>query len=173
MKKCKNCGKVLDDDMAVCDACGSQDFDMKGDKLQADDGESSQANGELASKTVDDENAKTQPNESEEIVEAKEFSETESYTSSSKLDIFVHNLKQILELPKTLAVLGVVFAVCALGLVYFAIQVMAFRSLDDVVGSVFLIDMVFLVLTLLSLILLVASIILNIKRVNSNRKNKK
>ena len=134
MKKCSKCGKVVSDEVLVCDDCGNQEFVYK--------------------------------NEQEKLGETNDIKPVQPKT---KLQIFMQNLGQLLEQTKTLMVLCVALVVCVLGFVYFFIQVQTFREVEEAVGSIFFIDIVFLIFSLLLLGLVVASIVLKIKKVKRKK----
>ena len=134
MKKCSKCGKVVSDEVLVCDDCGNQEFVYE--------------------------------NEQENLSDANDI---ESVQPKTKLQIFMHNLGQLLEQTKTLVVLCVALVVCVLGFVYFFNQVQTFKEVEEAVGSIFFIDIVFLIFSLLLLGLVVASIVLKIKKIKRKK----
>ena len=129
MKKCSKCGKIVSDEVLVCDDCGNQEFVYE--------------------------------NEQEKLGETNDIKPVQPKT---KLQIFMHNLGQLLEQTKTLVVLCVALVVCVLGFVYFFNQVQTFKEVEEAVGSIFFIDIVFLIFSLLLLGLVVASVVLKIKK---------
>lgn len=134
MKKCSKCGKVVSNEVLVCDDCGNQEFIYENEQ-------------EILSET-----------NNIELIQPK-----------TKLQIFMQNLGQLLEQTKTLMILCVALVVCVLGFVYFFIQVQTFREVEEAVGSIFFIDIVFLIFSLLLLGLVVASIVLKIKKVKRKK----
>lgn len=134
MKKCSKCGKVVSDEVLVCDDCGNQEFIYE--------------------------------NEQENLSETNNI---EPIQPKTKLQTFMQNLGQLLEQTKTLMVLCVALVVCVLGFVYFFIQVQTFKEVEEAVGSIFFIDIVFLIFSLLLLGLVVASIVLKIKKVKRKK----
>ena len=79
MKKCSKCGKIVSDEVLVCDDCGNQEFVYE--------------------------------NEQENLSDANDIKNVQPKT---KLQIFMHNLGQLLEQTKTLVVLCVALVVCFL-----------------------------------------------------------
>lgn len=134
MKKCSKCGKVVSDEVLVCDDCGNQEFVYE--------------------------------NEQENLSDANDI---ESVQPKTKLQIFMHNLGQLLEQTKTLVVLCVALVVCVLGFVYFFNQVQTFKEVEEAVGSIFFIDIVFLIFSLLLLGLVIASVVLKIKKIKRKK----
>ena len=134
MKKCSKCGKIVSDEVLVCDDCGNQEFVYE--------------------------------NEQENLSDANDIKNVQPKT---KLQIFMHNLGQLLEQTKTLVVLCVALVVCVLGFVYFFNHFQTFKEVEQAVVSIFFIDIVFLIFSLLLLGLVIASVVLKIKKIKRKK----